>query len=260
MWDNKRQGSIRDGQGKPLKDHKHGISFCNDARPADPIDLLGHGTQVAGIVGAHGNNGIQVAGVAWRVELMTIKVLCNLVDGVPTGTIADAIAGIDYAIQQDATILNLSWDLRVRDSNLEDVLKSAPTKLFVASAGNEKGDNDKDSERVYPAGFNLPNLIAVAATTQSDTLAPFSNHGEKTVHLAAPGANVLTTTLAKALKRVEGTSFAAPHVTGCAALLHTIVGPGKLPDLITRLLEKADQISGLKVNKGRRLNCGRSLH
>ena len=257
IWTNTRKGVVKDDKGNPLNDHDHGISFCDDGKPGDPIDLLGHGTQVAGVIGAHGNNRADVAGVAWRVELMAVKVLCKLEAEVPTGTVADAIAGIDYAIQQGAAILNLSWGFYAKDGNLEETLKGAG--LVIASAGNENGNNDNEKERVYPAGFDLASMIAVAGTTQSDGLAPLSNYGEKTVHLAAPGTAILTTTLQKSLKIVEGTSFAAPHVTGCAALLRGLVGPNKSLFIKGLLLDKADQVSGLKVNKGRRLNCGQAV-
>lgn len=160
----------------------------------DPDDLNGHGTHVSGIIGAAGNNSTGVSGVNWFIKIMPLKVLDNNGEG----TISDIIKAIEYAAKQNVKIVNMSFAGNDYSKSLYDEIKNNTNILFVAAAGNgnEDGigdDNDLPSQTNYPAGFDLPNIISVAATDQYDNLTFFSNYGLKSVDVAAPGENILST-------------------------------------------------------------------
>ncbi|MBM4146082.1 MAG: hypothetical protein FJ240_07380 [Nitrospira sp.] len=159
-----------------------------------PDDLNGHGTHVTGIVGAVGNNAIGITGVGWSVKIMPLKVL----DQNGEGAIADIIEAINYAVLNNARVINMSFSGTDFSKSLYDSIASYPNVLFVAAAGNGGEDNiGKDNDNPlyseYPASFNLPNIISVAASDQYDNLTLFSNYGLKSVDVAAPGANILST-------------------------------------------------------------------
>lgn len=159
-----------------------------------PNDLNGHGTHVAGIIGAVGNNATGITGVSWSVKVMPLKVL----DQIGEGTIADIIEAIDYAAQNNARIINMSFSGPDPSQFLYESISSYPNVLFVAAAGNGGEDNLGDNNdnplySEYPASFDLPNIISVAASDQDDNLTYFSNYGLTSVDVAAPGANILST-------------------------------------------------------------------
>jgi subtilisin family serine protease len=159
-----------------------------------PNDLNGHGTHVAGIIGAVGNNATGITGVSWSAKIMALKVL----DQNGEGTIADIIEAIDYAAKNNARVINMSFSGSDFSQSLYDSIASYPNVLFVAAAGNGGEDNlgdDNDNPQYteYPASFDLPNIISVAATDQTDNLADFSNYGLTSVDVASPGANILST-------------------------------------------------------------------
>src|SRR5262249_32780373 len=151
----------------------------------------GHGTQVAGIIGAVGNNGIGVAGVDWNVQLMAVKVL----DSTGSGLTSTAIQGLNFAVSHGAKIVNASWGSSGFDQARSNAIANARAQgvIFGAAAGNSGGNDDVNP--VYPADYNLDNVVAVAATDQYDHLASFSNYGATSVALAAPGVSVPSTTL-----------------------------------------------------------------
>lgn len=197
----------------------------------NPMDDVGHGTHVAGIIGAHGNNGMGISGVMWDTSLLPVKV-CDL-DDCPIDAIAD---GIVYAVDRGAKVINTSLGTYPPGSPsptaLYDAVNYANSHgvLVVASAGNE--GNNNDILPVYPASYGLPNVISVAATDQNDVMVEFTNFGTS-VHVAAPGANILSTmgpNLTPALCTASefpgydycmGTSMSAPHVAGIAGLLYS---------------------------------------
>ena len=190
-----------------------------------PMDDNGHGTHGAGIIGAGGNNGVGIAGVMWNVKLMALKFLNA--DG--EGTTADEIAGIQYAIVKGAKIINASFGGEAYSQAEYDAINAANAAgiLFVAAAGNGGedgiGDNN-DLTPFYPASYNLPNIISVAATDQNDIRVPFSNFGPNSVHVAAPGVYILSTIPQNLFSDKEfssGTSMATPHVSGLAGLLYS---------------------------------------
>jgi subtilisin family serine protease/outer membrane protein assembly factor BamB len=183
----------------------------------DPMDVRGHGTHVAGTIGAIANNGIGVVGVSPEVRIMALKFLNG-----GLGATADAIAAIEYAIENGAHLINASWGGGGFSLALQEAIADAARAnvLFVASAGNDQQNTDEVPN--YPASYNLPNILSVASSTRSDTLSSFSNYGINTVHLAAPGSEILSTVVNAAYDLYSGTSMAAPHVTGVAALLLSI--------------------------------------
>lgn len=190
----------------------------------DPLDDNGHGTHVAGIIGASGNNGAGVVGVNWQVQLMA----CKSLDMNGGGNTADAIACLEYlALMKDSGVNLVATNNSYGGSGFSqaemDAINSLRQRgiLFIASAGNNGGNADLVPQ--YPAGYNLPNILAVAATDSSDALAAFSNFGRHTVQLGAPGVEILSTVPESLFGDLylswSGTSMAAPHVTGVAALL-----------------------------------------
>jgi len=194
-----------------------GETGWNSLKPGTPPqDDNGHGTFCAGIVGASPNNGLGTRGVAPHAKLMAVKILDK--DGM--GTSADAIAGIDYAVRNGAKVLNASWGGSEFDPALYDAVRKAGDRgtLFIAAAGNNAKNNDSDSRPIYPASFRLPNMITVAAYDPRDSLATFSNFGKDTSQLGAPGVAIYSTTT-NGYRYGEGTSFAAPFVSGVAALV-----------------------------------------
>ena len=231
--ENPNDGIDNDNDGKI--DDWRGWNFISDNN--DPWDDFGHGTHVAGIIGAVGNNGIGVTGLMWNVKLMALKA-CDSEGMCPT----DAVTGaIGYAVAKGAKVINMSLGGFPYSNSFQDALSSANNAgvIVVTSAGNGGADgigDDNDLLPNYPSGFNLPNIISVAATDQNDNRAAFSNFGLNTVHVAAPGTYILSTVppLISAMfgsmctgsgfagyDFCEGTSMAAPYVTSLAGLLYS---------------------------------------
>ena len=188
----------------------------------DPMDDDGHGTHVAGILGAVGNNGTGITGVTWNVRLMALKFLNA--DGF--GSTADAIAALEYAIDKGAHITNNSWGGGGLSLALRDMIAAAgeANQLFVTAAGNRDSNNDIAAS--YPASFDLDNIISVASSNRNDQRAFLSNYGVGTVHLAAPGESIVSTIPGGGYQLFSGTSMAAPHVAGVAALILSL-NPGE---------------------------------
>jgi subtilisin family serine protease len=169
-------------------DRARGRDFVD--APGDPVndthDLNGHGTHVAGTLAAEGDNGIGVAGVTWNSTLVPVRVL----DGYGEGTSAELAEGLDYAGDIGAQVANVSISGAGVDPAVTAAISSHPSTLYVVAAGNDASDNDAEPQA--PCNVDAPNLICVAATTDTDGLAGFSNRGATSVDLGAPGTNILS--------------------------------------------------------------------
>jgi len=229
---------------------------------ADPMDDNGHGTHCAGIIGAEGDNGIGVSGINQKIQIMPLKFLGR--GGF--GSTDDAIEAINYAIDRkkngvNVRIISASWGSTAKSQALEDVIRAAGEAgiLFVAAAGNDGSNND--SRPHYPSNYDLPNVISVAALDRNDQLASFSNFGVKTVHIAAPGKDILSTWLGDGYREASGTSMATPYVSGIAALIVANDPDISLKNLRQRLLGSADPIDSLKgkVQTGGRVCAANAL-
>lgn len=187
LWSNAAEIPVNanDDDGNGFIDDTSGWDFVGD--DPDPRDANGHGTHVAGILGAEGNNGIGVAGVNWEVAIMLLRV-CEASGSCDSASIVEAIA---YAGDMGADVANMSFSGGAFSQAQKDALDAAPGTLFVASAGNSGTNNDVTPQ--YPCSYTSANLICVAASTFSDTRVASSNVGPTSVDLAAPGDDVLST-------------------------------------------------------------------
>ncbi len=200
-----------DGNGKV--DDVRGWDFVNEDN--DPMDDNGHGTHVAGTIGAVGNNGIGVAGVNWHVKIMPLKFL----NASGSGSLADAVEAITYATQMNVRLTSNSWGGGGYSSSMQAAIADAEAHgiLFVAAAGNAGTDNDATPR--YPTSYENANVVSVAATDHNDALASFSCYGATSVDLGAPGVDILSSLPGNSYGLLSGTSMATPHVSGALALI-----------------------------------------
>ncbi|MCC7406144.1 MAG: S8 family serine peptidase [Bdellovibrionales bacterium] len=202
-----------------LVDDIHGYNF--PANTGDPKDHHGHGTHVAGTIGAVGNNGKGVVGVNWSVSLMAVNIFPRNSDA----QTSDAIRGIDYAVKNGAKVINASWgqagsetepgELKLLSEAIERAHQAGV--VFVAAAGNDSADMDRVS--FIPSGLKIDNIIAVGSMNSKGGLSGFSNYGAQSVHVVAPGSDIYSTVPGGGYGYKSGTSMAAPHVTGVVALM-----------------------------------------
>jgi subtilisin family serine protease/fibronectin type 3 domain-containing protein len=247
-----------DDDGNGYVDDWRGWDFVEDDN--NPVDDHGHGTHVAGTIAGVGNDGRGVAGVNWNARIMPLKFL----DWFGSGTTDDAISAILYAASKGAHVTNNSWGGGEFSQALYDAIAQADAagSLFVAAAGNESANND--SVQNYPSNYDLPNVVAVAASDQNDELASFSNHGATTVDLGAPGTNVYSTTPGGGYDWWDGTSMATPHVAGAAALAKSRFPGASDVGLKALLLRSVDAkpafadstTSGGRLNANAIVRCG----
>jgi subtilisin family serine protease len=241
-----------DNDGNGYVDDVRGWDFVDEDN--DPRCTNFHGTHVAGIIGAVGNNGLGVSGVAWNVQLMPLRFLAQ--DG--TGYTSDAIRALDYARMNGAKIANASWSGGGSSQALSDAIERFRQAggIFVAAAGNNGQSNDLTPR--YPASYTHDNVIAVAASDRNDQLASFSNFGTQTVDLAAPGSFIISTMPGGQYGYASGTSMAAPQVAGAAALIWSVHPEYTYAQVIQALKDHADPILLNRVAHGR-LNVGNAL-
>lgn len=272
MWVNKAElngepGVDNDGNG--YIGDVYGYDFANNDN--DPMDDQGHGTHCAGTIGAV-HNKIGVAGVTSRVRIMALKFLTA--NG--GGTTAAAIEAIYYAANNGAHIMSNSWGGGGKSRALKEAIQYANNKgvLFTAAAGNDNKNNDRYPS--YPANYKVDNVISVAAYAEDGERAyvirngrkiVFSNYGAETVHVAAPGAEILSTIPGGEYAKFSGTSMATPHVSGVLALLlsldaknlvnfrgaekNTNVNPGEIRDLLIKTSVPAESMNEMTISNGR---------
>lgn len=233
-----------------------GFDFVDN--DADPFDENHHGTHCSGTIGAEGNNNQGVIGVSPTVSIMPMRFL----DENGSGSNANAILAIDYARVHGAQIMSNSWGGGAPSQLMLEAIQRANDAgiLFVASAGNDSTEQHLFPS--FPAGYNrlVPNVISVAASTNLDQPARFTNFGADTVDIAAPGFDILSTFPNSDYQYLNGTSMACPHVSGAAALIRAKFPTITVQQLKYRLLANADRVPGLLglVRTGR-LNIGNAL-
>ena len=245
--------------------------FGGDNNPDDTAIGGGHGTAVAGTIGAVGNNGIGIAGVNWDVSILPMKI-ANEEGALVGGAIIAAHNYLTDLILRGVNIVasNNSYgafapgffeefeEFDFEREAIEDFIAAGAT--FVASAGNERNDND-DVFTSFPAAYNLPGLVSVAATNNRDELAGFSSFGETTVDVAAPGVAILTTNTNNSYTFIDGTSFSGPITAGVVGLMKTI-RPDLTPlEVAQALIDSSDPIAALqdRVVADGRINAARAL-
>ncbi len=262
LWSNPADcdadGVDDDGNGRV--DDCHGISVV----PGDPdlMDRDGHGSHVAGTIAAAGDNGVGIAGVAWRTSLVG----CKFIGADGLGSVAGAVACLDYvAALKDAGVnvvaTNNSWGGRFQSRALSEAIDAQRQRgiLFVASAGND--GHDVDLGPVAPCSDASPNVICVGASGAGDEPPAWSNLGRRTVHLVAPGVAILSTVPGGygGYQVLDGTSMAAPHVTGAVALLHAGLPGADWRQVKNRLLASAEPVGSAYTVTGGRLDAYRAL-
>jgi hypothetical protein len=242
----------------------HGFNAV--ARTCDPMDDQTHGTHVAGTIGARGNNTLGVSGLNWIASMMAIKVL----GASGSGTVSDVVAGLQFAVQAktafaatsaaNVRVLSNSWGSGAASQALRDAIDAAngSDMLVVTAAGNASSNND--TVPVYPASYALPNVVTVAASTNADQRAAFSNYGATSVQLAAPGLAIQSTVPGNAYASLQGTSMATAHVSGAALLALSMCGvtTSQLKSLILDNVDRVPAFSGITTTGGR-LNVRKML-
>jgi len=258
-------GNGIDDDGNGFIDDIRGWNFSADNN--NPKDTFGHGTSIAGIIGAVGNNGIGVVGLAWDINILPVKWAQGF-----TGDLAAVLAATEYATQMGVDIMNHSWGEHFTNppNSLLEVFQDANDAgiLLVCAAGNE--GQDVEVTPFYPASFDLPNIVAVAASDHNDDLPVFSNYGSLSIDLAAPGAAIHSTLINDGYGLFgvggpflpgSGTSFAAPHVTGALALMQQHLPELTPQELKQRLLNTVDlqPLFAGTVLSGGRLDLNQAL-
>lgn len=201
-----------DDDGNGYVDDIYGYDFANN--DSDPMDGHGHGTHCAGVIGAS-HDKIGIRGVMGKVQILSIKFLTDS----GSGSLEGALKSIDYATARGVDVMSNSWGGGGRSQALFEAIERAQKAgiLFVAAAGN--ANNDNDAKATYPANYKLDNVVSVGAHDGKGKRASFSNYGNSTVHVFAPGVNIFSTVSNNKYKKMSGTSMATPHVSGVAGLV-----------------------------------------
>ncbi|MEZ4872371.1 MAG: S8 family serine peptidase [Bdellovibrionales bacterium] len=253
IWTNSGEipGNSIDDDGNGYVDDVNGWNFVTNS--GTMFDDDDHGTHVAGTILS-----VAVDIFASPVAEAPFKIMpLKFLDGNGVGTTTDAIAAIEYALANGATILNNSWGGPSYSHALHEAVADTYTagSSFIAAAGNLGTNND--SAPMYPASYDVPNVVSIAATTSSDNLASFSNFGYNTVHIGSPGVYILSTIDGGSFGYMSGTSMATPYVSGIAGLMKT-QATTMLGFQMKQLIESsADQVSPLsgKVSTEARVNA-----
>jgi subtilisin family serine protease len=261
MWTNRGEipGNGVDDDGNGLIDDVRGWDFGSGDN--DPMDEFGHGTAVAGVLGAKGSNTVGIAGVCWNVQIMPVKMSYSPTSGASHA--ADMVSAIYYAASNGAHVINFSYGNYSFNSLMQAAIARAQQAgaLFVTTAGND--GNDSDVIPYYPCAYTNANIISVAAMDRNDQLwtgtSP-SGYGATTVDLGAPGVSVPCTMIG-GYGTASGTSFGAPQVVGVAVLLKSVNpswGWRELKEAILNNVDPQPTLSGKCVSGGR-LNAYKAL-
>jgi subtilisin family serine protease len=261
LWSNPGEipGNGVDDDGNGYTDDLRGWDFVDGDN--SPYDLHGHGTHVAGIAAACGNNGTGITGVHWSARIVPLRFL----DADGFGSSTAAIQAIAYAVRMGIKITCNSWGGAPFSQALRDAIAAACDSgmLFVAAAGNDGKNTDVTPH--YPASYDLDGILSVAATDDADRLANEllwrSNYGPRTVDLAAPGVDVQSCWPGSQYKRLSGTSMATPHVAGAAAVLWSEHPNLTALQVKSRLMTRSDPLPDLlqTTRSGGRLNLRSAL-
>jgi subtilisin family serine protease len=238
-----------------------GYDFVNE--DAFPFDDFNHGTHTSGTIGATGKNGIGISGVSQRVSIMALKFLGGS-EG--QGSTSDAVECIDYAIKNGARIINASWGGYVGPEDIENkILIEAIERvekanvLFVAAAGND--GRDIGVNLMLPGGIKNSVVLTVASTNEREKRSFFSNYSNDRVHVAAPGSNILSTVPGGQYQKFSGTSMAAPHVAGLAAIIlaeRPDLSAVAVREIIESTVDPLDTLKG-RIKTGGRINAKLAL-
>jgi subtilisin family serine protease len=254
IWTNQGEipGNGIDDDHNGFTDDVYGWDFFDNDNV--PLDTYGHGTEIASIIGAKGNNQEGIAGILWNVRIMPIR--CGNERGI---SVSDFIEGVTYAKNNGARIITCSFGNEVYKNTEKYAIENAPDILFVCAAGND-GKN-VDITPHYPSGYPCPNIISVAATDSNDYLCRFSNYGRNSVHVAAPAEDILTQSHDSKFSYVSGTSYAVPHVAGLAGLILSLdpsKKPAEIRQLIVNSVDRPGSLTGY-VSSGGRINVSKTL-
>ncbi len=252
IWENSLEVNGQEGvddDGNGFVDDYYGYDFANNDN--DPMDGNGHGTHCSGTIGAAHNNGIGVAGVMANVKILPLKFLTDR----GSGTLENAIKAIDYAVDKNVDIMSNSWGGGGYSQLLKESIERARDKgiIFVAAAGNSTQDNDK--RPTYPVSYKVDNIVGVSAHTKEDKIASFSSYGKNTMHIMAPGKDIVSTVNRNRYASYSGTSMATPHVSGALGLLLSKTSLD-YKEVISRLLKTSEPVPAYrsKVQAKGRLN------
>jgi subtilisin family serine protease len=253
LWTNPGEipGDGIDNDNNGVIDDVHGYHAADEH--GNPVDRLGHGTHVAGTIGAVGNNGEGVTGVMQDSRLMTVRI-----DSGGRITTDGTLRGILYATKMGADITNNSWGGSRPNKAVEDALRTSPALHFAAAMNNS---NDMDKFPKYPMGYDIPNMVAVAASDHNDQRPDFSNYGVKMVDLAAPGKDIWSTQVGGGYEMLSGTSMASPMTAGVAGLIMSAHPDATHEEIKERLFFSSDPKEALQSTSasGGRINAGKAV-
>jgi thermitase len=246
-----------DDDGDGYIDDVHGWNFVSNS--SDLTDNHGHGTHIAGIIGAEAGNKKGIAGIAPEVSLMVLKYYDPKVPS--TDNLKNTVNAIKYAVKMKANIINYSGGGTEFSKDEHDAIEEARKQgiLFVAAAGNERSNSDH--HKYYPADYGLSNIISVTAIDPSTEVLSSSNYGTQTVDIAAPGQNILSTLPNNAYGYMTGTSQATAFVTGAAVLVMAHRDQFQAEDVKKYILATGDSESSLlaKCRTSKQLNLYKAL-
>jgi len=254
---NGKENNRIDDDGNGLVDDWRGWDWVSADNDPTDLGVASHGSVVAGVIGARGNNGAGIAGTLWTARMMALRVLNEQ----GNGRVSDVSAAFSYAGALGVRIVNASLGgSGLRSQALNEAVSLYPDTLFVFASGND-GSNNDGGAAVFPCDLPFPNVLCVGATDQNDALAAFSNFGAASVDIAAPGQNIMGTTRGNQYGIQDGTSFAAPFATGVAGLVLAANPGARTAQIRSAVINGATPLPSLagRVASGARLHAPGAL-